>query len=320
MRLPITILTSIFPDRIDQQQKSVASWIALGFRIVSLNLPDESARMKPLFEQVVFREIDRPAANGLGSRIYLKEILRVIDDLPGQVFGIVNSDIKFSCDEGFAVFIAEQAEDAVVYGSRIDIDGQSGVTSSNSAGFDYFFFNKSVLPEFTDIPFALGMPYWDYWLPIAVAVKEFKIKRLISPVAFHFQHNESWTKAELDAYWPLLVQAKNALVSNNDRSDSPVWAVLLALTDNWRDFSLSLLHYLQYQAIIISYPVKLQPEYLVVHRNTYCQAGSELLHLKNELLILRKELQTVHRTKLWRFAERIRPLLRLMLKTNGRVS
>ena len=61
-----------------------------------------------------------------------------------------------------------------------------------SVGYDYFLMSGDVLDDFADGPFCLGMPFWDYWLPLMALLKGRPLKALQSPVALHVAHETRW--------------------------------------------------------------------------------------------------------------------------------
>ncbi len=49
-----------------------------------------------------------------------------------------------------------------------------------------------VLEAFADSPFCMGMPFWDYWMPLAALLQGYQLKSLESPVALHVTHETRW--------------------------------------------------------------------------------------------------------------------------------
>jgi len=198
----ITILTSIYPARVDSQQEAITSWQRLGFAVVSLNLAGESEGIRNLFPGVSFVTVNRPSDEGVGSRIYLREIFACIQRLPGLIFGIVNSDIVFMAKESFREFIARSVGDGLIFGSRLDMGDEGGdVLCGKPPGFDYFFFNRNILFVYPDTRFCLGMPVWDYWFPLMPLLAGCYVTKLESPVAYHRVHPALWGDRENEVYW-----------------------------------------------------------------------------------------------------------------------
>lgn len=196
----ITVATSIAPVGIEKQQRAVASWLALGFRAVSLNTADEIAQLKDHFPQVEFITVNRDGKQMAGKPyVFLDDVLRYLRDASGsRVCGIVNSDIILRASSELTSYIWHEAEDALVYGSRVDIqsaDAEEG--SLYNRGFDFFFFDRSVIARLPKTNFMLGVPWWDYWVPVGFRLAGVPIKRLDSRIAYHVWHTTNYSTAVL---------------------------------------------------------------------------------------------------------------------------
>lgn len=194
----VTIATSIMPRRLDEQLAAIDTWLRLGFEVISVNVSGEVEHLRELFPAVHFVEV-RPLEQE-GSRRFHVPINSLLDCLTsssGAICGIVNSDISFRVRENFTAFIEDNAAGGMVFGSRIDVDGSVEVSAEEYClGFDYFFFDKGILPRISRTDFRLGMPYWDYWFPLALYLRRTVVKRLVSPVAYHICHDTSWSPRE----------------------------------------------------------------------------------------------------------------------------
>ena len=62
------------------------------------------------------------------------------------------------------------------------------------SGYDLFFFNRKNIPTDITRPFAMGLPWWDYCLPIALIMRGLQVNLITSPGAFHLSHptNYNW--------------------------------------------------------------------------------------------------------------------------------
>lgn len=77
----------------------------------------------------------------------------------------------------------------MIFGSRVDIANTSmdkGIVYRN--GYDFFFFDKSIIPRFPKSDYALGAPWWDYWAAFCPKIEGVKTKELLSPIAYHVIH------------------------------------------------------------------------------------------------------------------------------------
>jgi glycosyltransferase involved in cell wall biosynthesis/SAM-dependent methyltransferase len=187
----VLVVTSIAPRNIERQQACINTWQSLGFSVVSLNIQEEINQLQSLFPNVRFHAVWRDARTETERPlVYVEDIFMYLRGNGTKISGIINSDIYLNVDAGFVSFIAKEAIDNMVFGSRMDIDSledyQDGVLYDK--GFDYFFFDKNLLEHYPPENFCMGMPWWDYWIPLVLLEKGIPIKLLISPIAYHVKH------------------------------------------------------------------------------------------------------------------------------------
>jgi len=200
----LTIATSIAPKRLDEQKEAIESWRKIGFDVVSINCPDEIQRLREFFPKVRFVQARRNARELLGKPlIYFDEFLKFFQRSGSEICGIVNSDIHLVADQGIVPFIKTHAQNSLIYGSRTEVDSLDLLEGEVcQTGFDFFFFDKSLISCFPESEFCIGMPWWDYWVPLIPAVEGFQTKRLVSPFAYHIRHTCEWEKEK----WLLLAK------------------------------------------------------------------------------------------------------------------
>lgn len=308
MGLPITILTSIFPDRIDQQQYAVDSWSNLGFRVISVNNDDEIQSVAGFFPDVEFIQVHRCANKRVGSRIYLKEIFSSIQTLPGEIFGIVNSDIFFKAGFDFVDFLRCHATKSMVFGSRFDVAAiESEKKDEYSLGFDFFFFDRDILELYGESVFCLGKPVWDYWFPLIAMINGKVVKRIISPVAFHVIHENSWQLSEISYFWGKMIEevfakVKEKQVMNNYSGKIP----------------LGELYFIKFDGELVNKILRHKSESLFYLAN--CPESSQIIgveiynELKKEIIESQLTISAVRKSKSWRYTKPFRYLLKRITK------
>lgn len=193
----ITVVTSIAPHNLEKQKAAIASWLACGFRVVSLNIAAEIDILKTEFPAVEFSRVTRDGTAVSGKPlVYFDDILAFLRVQGEGVFGIVNSDIYLMADRTCIDLIRHEARGCLLYGARVDVKslGQR-VGTFYSAGFDYFFFDKAALECYPASNFMLGMPWWDYWAPLMPHFRGLKIKLLDAPFAYHVEHKRNYNDA-----------------------------------------------------------------------------------------------------------------------------
>ncbi|MEG5135447.1 MULTISPECIES: FkbM family methyltransferase [unclassified Microcoleus] len=188
------IVTSIAPGNIENQRAAVESWRTLGFSPVSLNSPEEISQLQPIYANVTFQAVNRDARVEAGRPlVYLDDIFAYLRDRPTKICGIVNSDISLKAGNDFLALICKEAENSIVFGSRVDVETSENTEGKVYAqGFDFFFFDKQLLEQFPTSQFSLGLPWWDLWIPLTAHQKNLNLKYLASPVAYHIKHHVNY--------------------------------------------------------------------------------------------------------------------------------
>lgn len=197
MNESITLVTSIAPRNIENQQCAIESWLRLGFRVTSLNIESEIPKLSPLFKDVEFRHVSRDAQAECGRPlVYLEDMFGFLREEGTAISGIINSDIHLHATRETMNFIVEQARGSMVFACRIDVDAlgdQAGEVFWE--GFDVFIFDKMILDSLAKTRFCLGQPWWDYWLPFSASYMPgvHLPKILTSPFAVHVKHKVNWS-------------------------------------------------------------------------------------------------------------------------------
>ncbi|MEA5541942.1 glycosyltransferase [Limnoraphis robusta Tam1] len=225
----ITIVTSIAPNNLEKQKTAIASWKSLGFSVVSLNTSSEIKQLQTLYENVTFHPVTRDAEAEVGKPlIYLDDILSFLQGQNSKVCGIVNSDVQLKADEKFYSWVLEQAENAVVFGSRIDIESSNELPGEiYDKGFDFFFFNQQFLTAFPKTSFCLGLPWWDFWVPLIALQRGWTLKRLVTPIAYHLKHSVNYSNENWQKYGILFVEFFNSQLSSQLREQQKINPVQL---------------------------------------------------------------------------------------------
>jgi hypothetical protein len=188
MPAPLLLATSLVPGADTAlQTAAVDSWRSMGATVFSVNGAAEVAALSPKYPHVTF--VTPPAT---AERIAGKPV-PFIHDLMGTLrkacaerggpaadctVGIINADIHLRFQPAQIQALANGARDAVILGSRVDLPSASAVdafkptgSETYSVGYDYFLMSGNLLDDFADSPFCLGMPFWDYWLPLIALLK-----------------------------------------------------------------------------------------------------------------------------------------------------
>ena len=194
----LTIATSIAPGQLAKQVNAIKSWIKLGFDVVSINCKEEIETLKGAFPNIRFIQAKRDARNILGRPfIYFDDILEYLMQTDSEICGIINSDVYLAGDENIVSFIRSQAKNSLVYGARTEVDSLENMSGQvYEKGFDFFFFDKSLISHFPKSDFCIGATWWDYWMPLIPILAGCPVKKLVSPFAYHVRHPYKWDEKQ----------------------------------------------------------------------------------------------------------------------------
>ncbi len=195
---PVLIATSIAPHSLEIQQKAVKSWKDLGFDVVSLNSPEEIAGLKDSFPDIAFHAVDRTSQAHFGKPyIYFDDVIAHFKGVDRPVYGIVNSDIHLKADDNILAFLQAEANQSLLFGHRLDVTSLSSSQGDfYRNGYDFFFFDRSLLGLYPDSILSLGVTWWDYWTVLIPALNGFPVKKLVSPLAYHLEHPNRWDRKQ----------------------------------------------------------------------------------------------------------------------------
>jgi hypothetical protein len=171
------------------QQYCIQSWADAGLKVVSLNFPEEIPDLVRQYPDVTFVALDRRECATFGHKTpLLTELLHFLARQDEEIVGIMNADIFLEPDDWVGA-IRDAVKGAILVAHRYNVDVSSHRDPAmHVKGFDLFFLERREIPELPHSLFAMGMPWWDYCLPLAFELKGLKVNLLTRPHAFHLQH------------------------------------------------------------------------------------------------------------------------------------
>lgn len=186
----ICVFTSVMPRRIEAQQAALRSWRAAGLSVISVNSMSEVMELRPYFPDIRFHTLDKPIVDGRGRPLVpIEALIQAAKDVPEQVCGIINSDIEFRGRPDFFDLICKEISGSLVFGNRTDL---SDIASTRGKiyrnGYDFFFWEKENSTLFEGAPMILGLPWWDFWLPLHAFGQGLKTKRFVTSSMGHITH------------------------------------------------------------------------------------------------------------------------------------
>jgi tetratricopeptide (TPR) repeat protein len=232
----ITIATSLAPKEIELQNQAIKSWRNLGFDVVSINSQAEIDLLKEFFPEVQFIKAHRNAKMKFGKPyVYFDDFLKYFSSIDSEICGIVNADIHLIQDKGIVPYILAEANNSLVYGSRIEIESLNDLSGKfYDGGFDFFFFDKSILSCYPSSETYIGVTWWDFWAPLIPALEGVPIKKLVSPFAYHISHPYRWDKKQwihMGKHISDYLYSQRYKINSNQSPNSP-WALFDAIHSN----------------------------------------------------------------------------------------
>lgn len=212
----IVIGTSIAPRGLEKQRDAVESWIALGFDVISLNIPDEITVLQPDFPDVRFVPALRTAEAMTGRPlVYFDDLMTALSQQGAAVVGIVNSDIMLRGSSETRRFLAREAAGAFLFGSRLDtVTYERESARVYAQGYDFFFFDRTMTGLYPRTDLCLGMPWWDYWAPLVAQMRGLPVKRLETALAYHPHHDTAWANDHWVRFGALFSRDMHTLIQS----------------------------------------------------------------------------------------------------------
>jgi hypothetical protein len=189
----IGVVTSVMPRRIEAQRSALQSWRAAGLSVVSVNSRSEAAALREHFPDLTFRVIERPVEERGRPFVPIQALIQTVKELSEDICGIINSDVQFRGDARFFDMLCREVDGSLVFGNRIDIM-DTGSTNGKAFrnGYDFFFWDRANSSLFEDTPMVLGMPWWDFWLPLHAYAQGLATKRFVTSAMIHVAHPIGW--------------------------------------------------------------------------------------------------------------------------------
>lgn len=196
---PAAAVTSLPPTAGRRCRLALDSWRAAGFStIVSVNADAEIAALAGRFPDVAFVAARETAKADYGRACpAVGELLGAGAEVGAPAVAVLNADVVLAAGPGFAARLATAARGGLVAGCRVDVGpdapGQSRPASYYDVGFDLCAVDTAYArrPELEG--FWLGLPWWDYALPLAVARAGGTPRFCAAPVLVHAAHGAAWS-------------------------------------------------------------------------------------------------------------------------------
>lgn len=189
-----TIVTSLYAKNIDRQLECIRTWFRSGFDVVSVNLESEISSLKKIFP-VRF-------VVSSGTNLYDRPVPKVYDMLTTKVDTqlrlVLNADIE----------ILQPIDDFLTKAPALGLRRNYHDTPMDGDlerwGIDAFLLDNDMCKTFPDLPFGIGQPMWDYWVPWHLQRQGLTLSWCDEPLFFHKIHEIQWRMAALQTGWDII--------------------------------------------------------------------------------------------------------------------
>jgi len=180
------------------QARCLAAWQACGFRVISVNAPAEVPRIRAFYPDVEIAVAERDMSALCGKPLVpLAEMVAVLRGTGNSVGGIVNSDVFLQPNDSITGWLEDHLGPGgsadCLFLNRLDIHHPAAASGTvYNYGFDAFFFRLAALSEINLDPFTIGLPWWDYYLPMSLVLERKRLAKIERLPLRHFAHSQNW--------------------------------------------------------------------------------------------------------------------------------
>jgi len=169
------------------QSKAISSWSSK-YKTYSINTKNDIDKISELYKDVTFIETNNIFIYNNKELVKLDAILDAIKHYTNNNSIIVNSDIILKDN----ILIDEDyLENSIIIGSRYEIDGDKPIYKFDN-GYDIFIFNKKHVDIFYNENYVIGMPWWDYWMPLIADKSLLSVYHINTPTIYHITHETNY--------------------------------------------------------------------------------------------------------------------------------
>jgi hypothetical protein len=205
----ITLVTSIPPalKRIsgdkdvsaEYQLACIDSWIDCGFNVISVNSESEKNNLIS-DSRIAFHYTETDASDIIKKPlVYIESMIDSLTCEKSNIVAITNADIMVRFNHEERVKIENLSPGEVLIARRIDVSDYHSVHGVNygveyKKGVDFICMHKEDLSKIRGSGLVFGAPWWDHYIPLALALQGVKLSQLRSSSILHLKHSERWSK------------------------------------------------------------------------------------------------------------------------------
>lgn len=196
----IAHFTTLVPVDLDRQLEKLASWREVATSgVYTVNHQREYALLKPQLpawvSPVEVRFAQRLGRDYIPLRVLKTAIARVLPASAQRVL-LANSDIELTDRAALEPLCAPSSD--LVFASRQDVGGADAAPVRYDKGYDVFSFKPSALGCLDLDELCLGVPWWDYIVPVSAVLSGYATRRLDCAAFAHQVHAQRWSSVAFD--------------------------------------------------------------------------------------------------------------------------
>lgn len=202
-------VTSLSPrsERLERQAECLESWHNLGLSIVAVQPEDETKWLRQAFPFVDFVPAHR--THPKRPCVFIKDMAKVAADRQVPAL-LINSDIEILAARESFVEAWSPRKGELRAGVRWNYSTGVSDAEVEPSGIDVFLLTPEMAEALPDLQLAIGIPFWDYWVPYHFRSLGYDIHLDRSPCFFHRRHKLNWSREDwrdgsrvfLDYYQP----------------------------------------------------------------------------------------------------------------------
>lgn len=187
------------PARQARQMKCLESLRLIGIPVIAVNTSEEFAAMSAAMNALVIPYVSQDVTADYDRATQKVYTLIQVGRATGLPFLLINSDIEIYGDYALidaAIDCRDKLTIGVRYNHVADQDRKNAILEP--CGLDAFFMTPDMADTVPDLPFAIGKPVWDYWLPHHFRELGYSFRWIDTPCFFHKVHEVMWSQMEWD--------------------------------------------------------------------------------------------------------------------------
>lgn len=188
-------VTSLAPRACSRQTRAINSWVDFGLTLHVVNTASEIETLKPLYPQVDhWHPCEVQSELGFKKTATINSLADVAVKLDRTIL-VINADCEAHGNP--QPIIDQLADNTLVIGIRHNYAGNR-VTNSHQEqwGIDAFVFTPTMARDLPRLSFGIGIPMWDYWIPLHFQQAGYSITTPVSPWLYHMSHHLAWSQED----------------------------------------------------------------------------------------------------------------------------